>query len=177
MTGPLISPELIRRLSASRWMIPVLAEMAGQQGSRFSVLERALGASKSMLSATLASLERDGWVRKNAGHGHPLRPEYLLTAEGHSVAAWCVRIIDQRRALGIEHDALGRWSLPLIKEIGPDRARFTELQRRLAPISPRALSLELSSLCDVRLLNRCAPGPLYGLTDRGLELASALGES
>ena len=63
-----------------------------------------------------------------------------------------------------EPGALGRWSLPLIGEIGGGWRRFSALQRGLAPISPRALSLELASLCDAALVDRRAPGPLYGLT-------------
>ena len=172
MTDFAITPDLVRRLSAGRWLIPVLAVMAGERGSRFSVLERRLGVSKSVLSGTLGRLEAEGWIRRNPGHGHPLRPEYLLTGPGRAVAAWCEGVIAQRRSLGIE--ALGRWSLPIVAEIGGGWRRFTELQRGLTPISPRALSLELATLTGAALVDRRAPGPLYGLTDRGLSLASTL---
>ena len=169
-----ITSELVRRLSAGRWLIPVLAAMAGTGGSRFSVLERQLQVSKSVLSATLGKLEAEGWISRNPGHGHPLRPEYLVTAGGRGVADWCKRVIAQRQALGLEPGAFGRWSLPLIGEIGLGRRRFSALQRGLAPISPRALSLELASLCDAALVDRRAPGPLYGLTGRGARFASSV---
>ncbi|HEX6217689.1 MAG TPA: winged helix-turn-helix transcriptional regulator [Sphingomicrobium sp.] len=167
-----ITPELVRRLSAGRWLMPILAAMADSGGSRFSVLERQLKVSKSVLSATLARLEAAGWVCRNPGHGHPLRPEYLLTGEGRGVAGWCEKVIAQRRALGLEPGAFGRWSLPLIGEIGGGWRRFSALQRGLAPISPRALSLELASLSDAALVDRRAPGPLYGLTGRGVRFAA-----
>ena len=168
-----ITPDLVRRLSAGRWLMPVLAALADSGGSRFSVLERQLQVSKSVLSATLAKLEAEGWIGRNPGHGHPLRPEYLLTPQGQGVAGWCKKVIAQRRALGLEPGALGRWSLPLIGEIGSGWSRFSVLQRGLAPISPRALSLELASLCDAALIDRRAPGPLYGLTGRGISLAES----
>jgi DNA-binding HxlR family transcriptional regulator len=171
MSDVTITPDLVRRLSAGRWLIPVLAAMADGGSARFSVLERQLRVSKSVLSATLGKLEAEGWVARNPGHGHPLRPEYLLTASGQGVAAWSERLIAQRRALGLEPGALGRWSLPLIGEIGGGWRRFSTLQRGLAPISPRALSLELSALRDVSLVDQRAPGPLYGLTGRGARLA------
>lgn len=174
MTDFAITPDLVRRLSGGRWLIPVLAAMANESGSRFSILERRLGVSKSVLSGTLDRLETEGWISRNPGHGHPLRPEYLLTGPGRGVAAWCEGIIAQRQALGLDAGLLGRWSLPLIAEIGSERKRFSVLQRGLKPISPRALSLELTSLCGVSLIDR-APGPLYRLTDRGLSLATALG--
>jgi len=108
-----ITPDVVRRLSAGRWLIPVLAAMAGDQGSRFGVLARQLAVSKSILSRTLDRLERDGWVRRNPGHGHPLRPEYHLTDAGLEAAAWSRRVMDQRCRLGLEAGGLARWSLPL----------------------------------------------------------------
>ena len=169
-----ITPQLVRRLSAGRWLMPVLAAMADKGGSRFSVLERQLQVSKSVLSVTLAKLEMEGGIGRNPGHGHPLRPEYLLTVRGQAVAAWCEKVVAQRRTLGLEPGALGRWSLPLIGEIGGGWRRFAALQRGLAPISPRALSLGLASLCDAALVDRRSPGPLYGLTDRGAHLAAKI---
>ena len=174
MSSPTITPSLVRRLSAGRWLMPVLAAMANGGAARFSVLERKLGVSKSVLSATLAKLEAEGWIGRNPGHGHPLRPEYRLTAGGLGVAAWSAKVIDERRALGLESGALGRWSLPLIGEIGSGWRRFSALQRSLAPISPRALSLELASLNEASLVDRRAPGPIYGLTMRGGRLAEAV---
>jgi DNA-binding HxlR family transcriptional regulator len=174
MTDVAITPGLVRRLSAGRWLIPILAVMAGESGSRFSVLERRLGVSKSVLSGTLGRLEAEGWISRNPGHGHPLRPEYLLTRPGRGVAVWCEGIIAQRQSLGLDAGVLGRWSLPLIDAIGSEWRRFSVLQRGLAPISPRALSLELVSLCGASLIDRRAPGPVYGLTDRGLSLAATL---
>ena len=63
-----------------------------------------------MLSAVLGQLLRKGWLMRNPGHGHPLRPEYVLTEAGRPVGAWCERVMEERRHLGLEADRLGRWS-------------------------------------------------------------------
>lgn len=169
-----ITLDVVRRLSASRWLIPVLAAMSGEPGSRFGVLARQLAVSKSILSGTLDRLERDGWIRRNPGHGHPLRPEYHLTEAGLEAAAWSRRVMDQRRRLGLEAGGLGRWSLPLLGDLGDGWKRFSALQRSLAPITSRALSLELTALRTAELVDRKPPEPLYGLTARGRSLADAL---
>ena len=53
---------------------------AAAGGSRFAVMLARLGLSRSALAASLAQLQEAGWLRRNPGHGHPLRPEYVLTA-------------------------------------------------------------------------------------------------
>ena len=43
-----------------------------------------LGLSRSMLTASLTQLIEAGWLQRNPGHGHPLRPEYVLTDAGRA---------------------------------------------------------------------------------------------
>jgi DNA-binding HxlR family transcriptional regulator len=177
MAEPPIPSADVRRLSSGRWLIPILAVISDDGGSRFGVLARRLGISRSVLSAQLAALENFGWIVRNPGHGHPLRPEYLLTLAGRPVAAWCGRVVAQRTRLRVERKELGRWSLPLLFELHGDRRRFTELERGLAPITPRALSLTLGQMLEVRLVDRSLEvhaSPLYGLSGRGQDFADAL---
>jgi DNA-binding HxlR family transcriptional regulator len=175
----MISRDDLRRLSAGRWHIPLLAFISREGGARFGLLLRQLGVSRSVLSRHIDSLEKAGWLCRNPGHGHPLRPEYLVTDRGRPVAAWCERVVEQRRRLGLEPEGLGRWSLPLL--LGLDRSwkRFSTLQAELMPVTPRALSLTLKKLLDVRLVerrleDRFPPRPLYGLSGRGEGFARAL---
>ena len=166
------------RLSASRWYIPVLAAMESGE-ARFGVLVRRLGISRSALSRCLDSLETLGWLRRNPGHGHPLRPEYLLTAAGRPIAAWSARVVRERTRLGLGTPDLGRWSLPLVFKLESGWKRFSTLEAELDPISPRSLSLTLkqglgSRLVTRRLEDAFPPLPLYGLTGRGRDLAQAL---
>jgi DNA-binding HxlR family transcriptional regulator len=131
------------------------------------------------LSNALVELQRSDWVVRNPGHGHPLRPEYILTATGETVAAWCANIMEKRRELGLEPQNLPRWSMPLVAQLASGWTRFSGLQEKLSPVSPRALSLTLKQMIMVdviarRLENGFPPHSLYGLTGRGWRLASAI---
>ena len=85
-----------------------------------------------------------------------------------------------RRYLGLDREALGRWSLPVVGRLDRRWERFSWLEAQLSPISPRSLSLTLKQLLDARLVDRrledaFPPKPLYGLTGRGQRLARAMG--
>lgn len=175
----MISGADLRRLSAGRWSVPALALMSREGGARFGVLVRRLGISRSVLSSHVEALMKAGWIRRNPGHGHPLRPEYLLTEAGRPVAAWCERVMAERERLGLESRHLGRWALPVLIDLRPGRKRFSDLQAELRPVTPRALSLTLKRMLDVELVDRrleaaFPPHPVYGLTPRGLSFASAV---
>lgn len=170
---------LLRALEANRWAIPVLALLHREQGARFAVMARAFDLSHNSLARCLAWLRECGWVAPNPGHGHPLRPEYLLTEAGKPVAALCERIEAVRGRLGLGAASLPRWSLPLVAGLGPDWTRFGALQARLTPVTPRALSTTLKATVDAELVRRrledhYPPLPLYALTGKGRELAEAL---
>jgi DNA-binding HxlR family transcriptional regulator len=169
----------LRWLIGSRWFAPLLALASREEGVRFATLVARLGISRSMLAGTLDQLLRQGWLMRNPGHGHPLRPEYILTEAGRPVAAWCERVMEEKRHLGLDHGRLGRWSLPLVARLDRRWAQFSWLQAQLGPISPRSLSLALKQLLEVGLADRrledaFPPKPLYGLTTRGQRLARAM---
>ncbi|MEP9358436.1 winged helix-turn-helix transcriptional regulator [Sphingomonas sp. KR3-1] len=166
-------------MESNRWAIPVLALLSREQGSRFAVIARAFGLSHNSLTRCLALLKDAGWVIPNPGHGHPLRPEYILSEPGRPVAAYCERIEAARVRLKLADAGLPRWSLPLVAGMGPDWTRFGELQTRLAPVTPRALSATLKAVIDEELVrrkleDRYPPLPLYALTGKGQDLAGAL---
>lgn len=171
--------QLLRMLEANRWAIPVLALLSREQGSRFAVIARAFDLSHNSLTRCLAWLKECGWVVPNPGHGHPLRPEYLLSEAGRPVGALCERIEATRTRLKLATGALPRWSLPLVGGMGIEWTRFGEIQARLAPVTPRALSTTLKAVIDAelvrrRLEDRYPPLPLYALTGKGQDLAGAL---
>lgn len=170
----------LRWLIGSRWFVPLLDLAGREQGVRFAALVARLGISRSMLAGVIGQLLGKGWLIRNPGHGHPLRPEYMLTEAGRPVAAWCERVMAERRHLGLDRDRLGRWSLPLVARLDRRWERFSRLEAQLSPISPRSLSLALKQLLEVRLVDRrledaFPPRPLYGLTGRGQRLARAMG--
>ena len=176
----MIAEADLRMLMAARWLVPLMAHVAGAGGgSRFAAMLASLGAPRSMLAASLIALQEAGWLARNAGHGHPLRPEYVLTGKGEPIATFCAQVMAQRERLGLEPGMLSRWSLPLVARLDVDKARFSALRDGLRPVTPRALSLTLKQMLSVELINRALedefpPVAIYGLTARGRELAAAM---
>jgi DNA-binding HxlR family transcriptional regulator len=69
----------------------------------------------------------------------------------------------------------GKWTLLLVRELADGRSRFCELERCLAGISPRTLSLRLRALEEEEIVERHEFGEVpprveYALTEKGLAL-------
>lgn len=166
-------------LGQGRWTVPLLAALAPAGGARFAEMAAALGIHASSLKRTLDALIAAGWIARNPGHGHPLRPEYLLTADGRIAAQTAARIGRSCARIALEPTALNRWSLPIVHALDGQSRRFSELGRRLDPITPRALSLAIKHMVGQELVARAVvdsypPTPLYSLSESGAELAAAL---
>jgi DNA-binding HxlR family transcriptional regulator len=74
---------------------------------------------------------------------------------------------------------LPRWSLPIIGRLESDQARFSDLLLSLAPVTSRALSLNLKQMIDGQVVLRevrsgYPPSALYGLAERGDALMRCL---
>lgn len=124
--------------------------MGRTRGSRFATLTGRLGVTGESLRRTLAYLQDEGLVQRNPGYGHPLRPEYVLTAEGRRVAPRAARLL--RALAGHEEVGLKKWSLPVLAELAKPR-RFSELSAAL-PATSRALALALKDLENAGLVRR-----------------------
>jgi DNA-binding HxlR family transcriptional regulator len=69
----------------------------------------------------------------------------------------------------------GKWTLLLVRELAEGCSRFCELERALAGISPRTLSLRLRALEEEGIVARATfpavpPRVEYSLTEKGLAL-------
>ncbi len=69
----------------------------------------------------------------------------------------------------------GKWTILLVRDLAEGRCRFCELERSLAGISPRTLSLRLRALEEEGIVERhtypeVPPRVEYALTDKGLDL-------
>jgi DNA-binding HxlR family transcriptional regulator len=69
----------------------------------------------------------------------------------------------------------GKWTLLIIRDLADDALRFCELERSLAGISPRTLSLRLRELEEHGIVERrtfpeVPPRVTYQLTDKGRAL-------
>ncbi|MEM8695798.1 MAG: winged helix-turn-helix transcriptional regulator [Pseudomonadota bacterium] len=176
----MLSAADMRKLGERRWAVPVLAALAAEGGgARYIVMLNRLGCARSALSSALDQLTTNGWVARNPGHGHPLRPEYILTDKGATVALHAQNISNASANLGLGPATFQRWTLPLAFELRSSPRRFAQLKSELIPATPRALSLTLKQMMTNELVVRdivedFPPVPLYGLTERGRELAGAI---
>ncbi|GII28871.1 transcriptional regulator [Planotetraspora mira] len=95
-TGTLAPPPNVNRAGCpsrvvlehvtSRWGVLVLAALR-ERSYRFSELRREVGGvSEKMLAQTLQTLERDGFLHRDAKPVIPPRVDYSLTPMGHEVA-------------------------------------------------------------------------------------------
>lgn len=69
----------------------------------------------------------------------------------------------------------GKWTLLVIRDLAEECRRFCELERSLAGISPRTLSLRLRSLEEAGIVERSTfpevpPRVTYSLTEKGRDL-------
>ncbi|MGW4850911.1 winged helix-turn-helix transcriptional regulator [Streptomyces sp. NPDC004288] len=97
----------------SRWGVLILIAL-GERSYRFSELRRAIGGvSEKMLTQTLQTLERDGFVHRAAQPVIPPRVDYSLTALGaeaarrvSELARWTADSLDAVEKARVRYDAV-----------------------------------------------------------------------
>lgn len=112
-------------------------------------LQRKLGVTRESLQRALDALISLGYVRRNEGHGHPLRPEYLITDEGRAASTLAARVSSSK----VRDTLLRKWSVPVLASVVEPR-RFSEIRVALPGVTPRALALALRDLEDDGLVRR-----------------------
>ncbi|WP_225803610.1 helix-turn-helix domain-containing protein [Streptomyces sp. NK15101] len=107
---PMCPSRLVLEHVTSRWGVLVLAALL-ERSHRFSELRRTIGGvSEKMLAQTLRTLERDGFVHRDAKPVIPPRVDYGLTALGEEAA---------RQVWG-----LARWSERSLGAVEEARVRY-----------------------------------------------------
>ena len=155
-----------------RWHVRLLALLYEHNGARFVVMKHALAISADSLTRCLGELMAAGWVQKNPGYGHPLRPEYVLTDEGRRLARACSRFQAVVDGLDISGVVYRKWSVPSLIAIDDGITRFNDLRARLN-VTPRALSQSLTRLQTAALISQHNE---YTTTRRGTRVARAASE-
>ena len=137
-----------------RWIIPIIGVLYQKDGAKFITFLNELKISRSVLTSTLCKLIAHGFVMRNPGYGHPLRPEYILTAKGIRLGPFCNEmmacIIDRKEY----HLLQSKWAVQIIYLCSQGEIRFSELKSALTPITSRALSEELKSLNSEGFIKR-----------------------
>lgn len=172
--------ERLVTLFRRRWSALLLAELYRLDGAKFVTLVHRTGASGGAARETLDDLIARGWVERNPGYGHPLRPEYILAGPGVRLAPVCAALQDAVERFGAARAALKRWSMPVLYVVGRSPCRFSEIGDSLAGITDRALSLTLHDLTGASLVERrvraASPASRYYPTDWGASLVPILGK-
>ncbi|MCZ6572723.1 MAG: winged helix-turn-helix transcriptional regulator [Planctomycetota bacterium] len=163
-----------------RWAVPVLAELQRGKGAKLVTLVQRLGAGRDVLRPTLDRLIEHGWVVRNSGYGHPLRPEYVLSRSGKRIAPACARLWQTLRRSDLTGPGLKKWSLPVAWVLERSGGRFGDAKQMLPGITSRALTLALKTLQEAGLVRRevvdgYPPRPRYHLTPRGRRLVPLVG--
>lgn len=112
-----LPPETCRMLAATlarvgdKWSMMIIVALEDED-LRFNALRRRIGVSQKVLTSTLRSLERDGYVTRTLTPTKPPQVDYGLTDMG-------------REVLGPVR-ALAGWALGQIKRIEAARRRYDE---------------------------------------------------
>ncbi len=171
--------NLLMNLVHHRWNIPIIAELYRCSGAKFITLINHLAVSRGSLSVSLKYLIDLGLVERNTGHGHPMRPEYLLTKKGATIGKDCLllmRVVQHRNEADL---AFRKWTLPLVAAIGGNSLRFNELRSALRDATPRAVTIGLKLLLQQRwadrtLIDEYPPAARYELKPKGRRILARI---
>jgi DNA-binding HxlR family transcriptional regulator len=176
LSGQLSVIDKLTTFFHHRWNLPVMAAFhASKAGLRFVVITQQLAVSRDSLSRTLTALQDMQLIKKNPGYGHPLRPEYILTGRGITVAALCRAL---QRTVDDHPSVLRKWTAPVILVMLNGRQHFNDIRADIK-VSPRALTQTLRLLETEALLTRniesdYPPRTLYRLTREGRTLGNRI---
>lgn len=131
-------------LCSKAWALPLLAAMSRGMDGRQALLVRETGAGRTAFRQSLDHCIDLDLIERNPGHGHPLRPEFRLTADGSRWAALANGIVSTAGKDGQEILRL-TWPVPVLAAL-PDHNRFRQLKSALPGITDRALSQALVRL-------------------------------
>ncbi|MBL4617262.1 MAG: winged helix-turn-helix transcriptional regulator [Robiginitomaculum sp.] len=167
-------------LCKRRWALPVLGLLAAGHTARIYPLSQSLSCSRLAVKQAMDLLQSLGLIMANSGHGHPLRPEYLLTSSGKNLAAKALLLWqNMQNNDDLVRGLYARWSLPILL-LSQQQVRFAQIRATLKPITDRALSQSLSGLTKRKLLLRKVditqhpPACLYQTSRLGQQLISPL---
>ncbi|KIC43073.1 transcriptional regulator [Ruegeria sp. ANG-R] len=172
--------NLLVKLTSRAWSLNILALMhTGVPGRQAPLLART-SASRTAFAASLDHLIKLGLIERNPGHGHPLRPEFRLTATGTQAAR-----IAHAITRAVPEDSTNKllrksWTVPILALTGTPH-RFSAIKSDLTPITDRALSSSLHQLEDHDWIRRDIetsgrmPFPTYCAVNTGFTIHQAVG--
>jgi len=167
------------KITSRAWSLKILALLHEGVPGRQAALLSATKASRTAFAASLAHLVDLGLLERNPGHGHPLRPEFRLTAKGTQVAKVANDIINAVPP-PLETKILRKtWTVPILALTERPR-HFVDIRSGLPSITDRALSQSLSLLHRKEWLRRDVDissrplRPTYQATNIGAGICQAV---
>lgn len=150
-----VSTSVISDLLHHRWAVPIVAELHKTGGgTKFITLVNRVGTARQTIARTLDALIDDGWVARNPGYGHPMRPEYILTPAGKRIGSPSARLLNVLRRLDVEDAALRKWPLAVTAAVADGAHRFNDIRHAVPSVTARALTIALKQLQDAALIER-----------------------
>lgn len=171
--------ELFVNITSRAWSLAILSSLHEGVPGRQAALLSATGASRTAFAQSLEHLFALGLLERNPGHGHPLRPEFRLTAKGQVAAGIASRIhaVSKRE----DRDLLRKtWTVPILTTLQAPR-QFSEIRKDLLKITDRALSQSLRTMEDrawvIRSVDSAArpPRSLYQAVNTGRSISAITG--
>lgn len=171
--------ETIIKITSRAWSMEILSLMLERTPGRQAPLLAASGATRTAFTQSLHHLVDLDLLERNPGHGHPLRPEYRLTAIGAEAAAVAGKI-KMLTPLHTRNAIIRRaWIIPVLA-VSQKPRYFGEIKSELASVTDRALSQTLRQLQGNHWLKRdvdveqSPPRPLYQAANTGIEISRAV---
>jgi DNA-binding HxlR family transcriptional regulator len=167
---------LLVKLTSRAWALDILAQLHAGVPGRQATLLAATGAGRTAFGASLQHLMALGLVARNPGHGHPLRPEFVLTEDGKAASALAHRVLQAVPDAGQAGLLRKSWTVPVLA-LAAQPLRFSGLKAGLGAITDRALSTSLQRLeaqewvaREIDLSQR-VPFPVYHAVNAGGEIS------
>ena len=166
------------KLTARAWALDILAAFHDGVPGRQAALIGHCGAGRTAFAQSLQHLMELELVERNPGHGHPLRPEFRLTAKGKTAAAMASRIKSATPQDAPAKLLRRAWTVPvLVASQTPQH--FSQIKSNLGQITDRALSQSLKTLRAHDWVHRSidlefgAPRSVDCASNTGLQIAMA----
>jgi len=167
--------KLLVNLTSRAWALPILAAFHDGVPGRQAALITAVGATRTAFGQSMTHLIELGLIERNPGHGHPLRPEFRMTAEGKPVARMAARI--QLTPTPEEKPLLRKsWTVPILTTLQEPR-HFGQIRQGLGSITDRALSQSLKAMEQQNWVSRSVenaarpPRTIYQPINAGQQIA------
>lgn len=171
--------NLLVNITSRAWSLSILAKMHSGVPGRQAQLLSATSASRTAFAQSLHHLVDLEVLERNPGHGHPLRPEYRLTALGKKVARAAHRI-DHITPRLTDHNLIRRaWTVPVLA-VAAHPLSYSNIKEALPKVTDRALSQTLKGLISQEWISqdrRRAAGPhraVYHASNNGLLISHAV---